>query len=872
MQGLGTDEAQARLARYGENRLPESKADSLLVLFLRQFQSPLIYLLLLAAAVVYLTGDHEDAYIILFVLVFNAVVGSIQEGRAQNTLRALKRFAETSATVVRDGRELIVRDAEVVPGDVLILQEGAKVPADARVLVSHTLQADEASLTGESEPVTKREEKVAREDAPVGDRVSMVFKGTNVTSGSGRAVVVATGIGTEIGRIAQKLSGIDTDVPLKAAIRRLSRAIIITVAIGSPLLFVAGILAGNTAATMFSVVVSLAVSVVPEGLPIVMTLVLASGVWRMSRRNVLVKKLQAVEALGQARIIAVDKTGTLTKNELTVERVWAEGSLFGVEGAGYEPQGSVTLAGAAVDAANHPELLLMGKHATLCASANVVWNDEERRWRVSGDPTEAALLVLGKKTGFTKEELERELPLVTELPFDYRHKYHATLHGAGGKNVVTVVGAPEAVVALATHVRLHGTNAALTPAVRKELEDAVHALSRDGLRVVALGYRATEAKSLEHGAVGNLTLGGLYGMRDALRPEVKDAMCCAEEAGIKVVMITGDHKLTATAIARAAGIWREGDAVVSGTEIDAMDDAALAGVLGNVSVFARVTPEHKMRIITAYRSRGDVVAMTGDGVNDAPPLVAADLGVAMGGIGTEVAKEAADLVLLDDNFGSIISAIEEGRSTYKTVKKVVLYLFSTSVGEAFTIIAAILLGLPLPLLAAQIIWLNFVTDSFLVIALGLERKEDGLLAEGATRRPALVDRAMAPRIVLMGATMVIGTIGVFMYSLDGDMAKSLTLSLTTLAIFQWFNAWNCRSETRSIFAMNPFGNLYLVGALAAVVLLQVAAVTVPFLMGMLETTSLTFGEWLLCIAVASSVIVTEELRKLVYRLRARSTR
>ncbi|HEY0010641.1 MAG TPA: HAD-IC family P-type ATPase [Candidatus Paceibacterota bacterium] len=866
-EGLTREEAAKRLLERGENRLPEAKTEGYPRLFLRQFESPLIYGLIVASIAIFIIGERTDAYIILFVLVFNSIVGMLQEGKAQDTLRALRRFAETNATVVRDGRELIIRDAEVVPGDVIVLEEGAKVPADARLLVARILHVDEASLTGESEPVMKKTETVALERATVGDRVDMVFKGTNVTGGTGRAAVVATGLETEIGKIAQKLSAIDTDVPLKASIKKLSRAIIAVVAVGGVLLFFLGLSLGHPASTMFSVVVSLAVSVIPEGLPIVMTLVLATGVWRMGRQNVLVKRLQAVEALGQARIIAVDKTGTITKNELMVERVWTADNTFTVSGAGYEPTGSILLGGAGIDAANHPELLKVGKYAAYTASAQTMYDEEEKRWRVSGDPTEAALSVFAQKVGFTKIELEHESPLVAEMPFDYRAKFHATLHAEAEGNYVSIAGAPEAVLALCTHISVAGRPEPITAAHQKDMEAGIHAMSREGLRVIALAARPTEAGNLDSRTLAGLTLFGFSGMRDAIRPEARDALLRAEAAGISVVMITGDHKLTATAIARDVGIWHEGDTVITGEEVDALGDTELAHALARVSVFARVTPEHKLRIINAYRKRGDIVAMTGDGVNDAPSLVAADLGVAMGAIGTEVAKEAADIILLDDNFGSIVSAVEEGRSIYKTIQKVILYLFSTSVGEAFTIIAALLLGMPLPLLASQIIWLNFVTDGFLVLALGLEPKERGLLGSGAAgpKRHPLIDRISLERMLLMGAVMVIGTLYLFMQYADSDMTKALTVSVTTLAIFQWFNAWNCRSETRSLFAMNPFGNLYLVGATALVAALHYLALTVPFLQEVLHTMPLTAAEWLMCIGVASTVIIAEEVRKLIRR-------
>lgn len=865
-RGLSEGEAQHRLKEFGPNTLPVAKPESYVVMLLRQFRSPLIYTLFAASVVIFVMGEKVDAGIILFVLIFNAIVGAIQEGRAQNTLLALRTFAETSATVLREGKEFIIPDYEVVVGDILILQEGAKVSADARIVLARNLKIDQASLTGESGAVGKIADKLSRPDLAVADQSNMVFKGTNVTTGSGRAIVVATGLSTNIGMVAREIAGIDTEVPLKANIRYLSRVIIFLVAVLSVLLFFGGIALGHPVKQMFATVVSLAVSVIPEGLPIVMTLVLAAGVWRMSRRNALVKKLQAVEALGQARVIAVDKTGTITKNELVIKKVWVSGTVFDIGGIGYEPEGDIRLEGNVVDAANHPELLFAGKVAALCAGATAMFSEEEGRWRVAGDPTEAAMNVFGQKVGFMKDDLERESPLVSEIPFDYALKYHSVVHRVDGKNFLSLVGAPETVLGLCLKIRRDGKEYVLSKKDKEELERIFGTMSNAGLRVVAFATREGSQSAPSPESIGSLTFGGFFGMEDALRPEVREAMSRAAAAGIRVVMITGDHKLTARAIAREAGIYREGDEVCAGSEIDAMSDAELAHKLGFVSVFARVTPEHKLRIINAYRKRGEVVAMTGDGVNDAPSLVAADLGVAMGKIGTEVAKEAADIVLLDDNFGSIVSAIEEGRSIYTTIKKVILYLFSTGLGEVLAITAALFIGFPLVVLPAQIIWLNFVTDGFLDVALAMEPKEKGLLS-GTFARPKryLIDGLMAGRMILMAVTMMVGTLFLFSLYVEDDLGKALTISLTTLAIFQWFNAWNCRSETESIFRMNPFANMFLVGATGLVICLQILAVYNPFLQGILHTMPLSLSEWLMIIPVAFSIVFVEEIRKFFYR-------
>lgn len=864
--GLSEEDAANRLKEYGANKLPDEKAESLLVIFLRQFESPLIYLLLAAAAVVLFMGETVDGLIILAVLVFNAIVGTIQEGRAQKTLRALKRFVETKTTVLRDGKEFIVADSETVPGDILLLHEGEKVPADARLIAAVNLEIDEAALTGESLPVHKSPHALEKSDLPTADQKNMIFKGTHILAGHGRAVVTSTGLETVIGRISKEIAAIDTEIPLRADIRYLSRLIVEIVASICIVLFGLGILLGNSVREMFSTVVSLSVSIIPEGLPIVITLVLATGVWRMSKRNALVKKLQAVEALGQARVIAVDKTGTITKNEMVVQKVYIDGKSFEIEGVGYEPKGDIRLDGLEVDSANHPELLFAGKVAALSASARVVFSEEDKVWQVAGDPTEAALLVLSEKLGFHKDDLERESPPLSELPFDYRLKYRATVHRVDGQKLLAVIGAPEVILHLSDKVRHGGKSQDFSPEEKKELESTFLSLSHHGLRVIAFAHAHEASDAVVPEEIKGLTFDGFFAMKDALRPEVAEAMRKATEAGIRVVMITGDHKVTAEAIAKEAGIHKAGDTVLSGHEVDALSDAELSQKLATTSVFARVTPEHKLRIIQAYKARGEIVAMTGDGVNDAPSLVAADLGVAMGRIGTEVAKEASDIVLLDDNFGSIVSAVEEGRSIYKTIKKVILYLFSTSVGEALTITGSLLLGFPLPLLPAQIIWLNFVTDGFLDVALAMEPKEEGLLRGNFVKsEKSLVDKLMSQRIVIMSIPMMIGTLVLFQKYVAADMTKAWTIALTVLAVFQWFNAWNCRHESKSIFRMNPFSNKFLVAATLLIISLQMLVIYNPVMQRFLHTAPLALSDWAGIVAVAASILFVEEIRKFFYR-------
>ncbi len=864
-RGLTLNEVQDRIRQYGFNSLPEKKPKSLASIFLNQFNSPLIFILMVASIITYIIGETTDAYIIFAVLIFNAIVGTVQEGKAQNTLNALKKFVETKATVLRGGAEFIISDREVVPGDIINLEEGEKIPADARVILSQNLKADEASLTGESEPVYKISETL-KQEVSVADQRNMLFKGTHIVSGNGRAVVVGTGSTTVIGKIAREISSIDTEIPLKANIRYLSRAIIITAGIICAVLFGIGIATGESIRTMFTIVVSLSVSIIPEGLPIVMTLVLATGVWRMSKRNALVKKLQAVEALGQAQIIAVDKTGTITKNELVVQQVWTADKLFDVGGVNYEPVGDITFENNIVDVANHPELLFIGKITALCASARLLFSDTEKRWSIAGDPTEGALVVFARKIGFNKEDLLIESPLLQEIPFDYKLKYRAVVNSVENKNLLTVIGAPEIIIELSKNIISAEGARLISEEDRKKLEEVLTTMSLLGQRVIAIGVKENTQNVIKPELISDLTFVGFLAMKDVLRPEVKEAMDRAQEAGIKVVMITGDHKITAMAIAREADIYHDGDDILTGSEIDTMNDYELSDKLPRTTVFARVTPEHKLKIINAFKKRGEIIAMTGDGVNDAPSLVAADLGVAMGNIGTEVAKEAADIILLDDNFGSIISAVEEGRSIYKTIKKVILYLFSTSIGEVLTITGALLLGMPLPILAAQIIWLNFVTDGFLDVSLAMEPKEKGLLL-GKFERPKkyLIDKLMLQRMIFMAIPMMIGTLFLFQKYIDINIEKAWTISLTTLAVFQWFNAWNCRSESKSIFQMNLFSNKFLVSATMIVIFLQLFAVYNPFMHKFLHTTPLLFSEWLIIISIAGSIILVEETRKFFYR-------
>lgn len=864
LQGLTEYEAEKRLLKFGSNKLPEAKKDGLRIIFLRQFKSPLIYILLFASLIIFFTSEITDGFVILFIILFNAIVGTIQEGRAQNTLLALKKMTATKTSVIRDGREIIIPADMLVPGDIIVLREGDKIPADSRVTHSSLLKVDEAVLTGESYYKSKVSDPISGTINSPAEQSNMVFKGTYVVTGTGKAVVISTGLDTYIGQITKKASLIDSDIPLKKDIKNLSRFIIYAVSVICLLLVILGIATGNNIKEIFNVAVAVAVSVIPEGLPIVMTLVLAMGVWRMSKHKVLVKRLQAVEALGQAKIIAVDKTGTITKNELTVEEIYGNNKFFHVTGAGYEPKGEIRFEDNIVDPLNYQELLMIGRISNFCANAQVAFLEETSTWKISGDPVEAAMLVFSEKIGFRKEILENEIPKIAESPFDYKTKIHATLNMGKNENFLAVAGAPENIIAISKKIWSPHGNFELTEEKRKELDEIFSSMSRRGLRVIALAAGKTMTKTISKNELQDISFVGFLGMKDVLREESKEAVIKAQSAGIKVVMLTGDHKITARAIAEEAGIFSKKDKIIVGDQIDKMTDDDLSREIEEATVFARVTPDHKLRIIEAYKKRGEIVAMTGDGVNDALSLAAADLGVSMGNIGTEVAREASDIVLLDDNFGNIVLGIKEGKNILRTMKRVILYLFSTSAGELLTIFATFLIGYPLPILAVQILWLNLVTDGFLDMALAMEPRERGLLRKRKRdSQNNLIDKLMIQRILIMAVPMMIGTLILFSKYYEDNIFKAWTISLTTLAVFQWFNAWNCRSEDKSIFRMNPFTNIYLVGATIIVILLQLLALYAPAMQKILHTVPLNFSDWILIVSVAFAIVIFEEARKFI---------
>jgi Ca2+-transporting ATPase len=869
-EGISSSDVETAQGHFGYNELPEGKRRSVVATFTGQFHNPLIYALLLAVAALFFQREPVDGAIVLAVLLCNAAIGTYQEGRAQQALAALKRLSNSTATVLRDGEHRLIPDREVVPGDIVILNEGESIPADARILHSHELQVSEAVLTGESAPVHKNGEKLEGAEIVKGDngldtvpihlQRNMVFKGTHVSSGSATAVVVAIGRDTAIGAISEEIASIDQDLPLKKNVEVLSRQVI-TAVVGIGLsLMLYGLYRGEDLSVLFATSVSLAVSLIPEGLPIVLTYVLASGVWHMSKRNVLVKKLQAVEALGQANVIAVDKTGTITRNELAVTKAWSHDIAYDVEASGYDPVGKILKNGKRLGDAEIGRLDWLGRTVAFCATATVQPGEDGAGYQVSGDPTEAALLVLARKIGISREELEAHYELVEERAFDYQTKLRQVVHKFRGRYLLSVTGAPEAVLDL---VRM-------SEDLQEKTAYAQHRMASDGLRVIAVGH-ALLAEKPDLNRRHILAFDGLVGMEDSLHDGVRSAVLSLRRTNIKVVMITGDHAKTAQEIARRAGIFHKGDAVLSGHEIERMSPDELAEAVKGTTVFARVTPTHKMHIVQAFRKAGLIVAMTGDGVNDAPSLVAADLGISMGGRGTEVAKEASDIVLLDDSFKGIVAAVEEGRGIYLSIQRVVTYLLSGNSSLVLVIVAAVILLWPVPLLPSQIIWLNFVTDVFLVLALVSEKREEGLLGRHYRHPKSLLTAPIVKRAISMALPMATGTLLLYAQHYQTDPDKARTVAMTALAVFHWANAWNAKSDHTSLFAPGILlSNPLLLVATISAFLLQLVAVYAPFMHPVLHTVPISFTDWLSIILLAGSVIVVEEVRKSGNRARSQA--
>jgi len=907
--GLSPEDAHNRLRRFGDNALPEPKQRSLLSVFLSQFQSPLIYLLLAAAGVALALNHHSDAIVIAVVVVLNALIGAYQEGRAERALAALRKLAVHNARVIRGGSELLVPARALVPGDVLLVEAGDAVSADARLIEGAALQIAEAALTGESVPVSKKLAALAL-DTPLADRNNMIYAGTHVTAGRARAVVVATGLHTEIGHIAALAeSAHEGQTPLERRVSVFGRYIMVAAAAVFSAVVLIGSWRGVPMGEILMVGISQVVGLIPEGLPVAMTIALAVGVQRMANRNAVVRRLSAVETLGSTTVICSDKTGTLTKNEMTATALYLpSGRKIAVSGSGYEPVGTFseqTLGSAGVteqpiDAASDPALRELLEACVLCSDATLVSssdltggpklaklgdttleqpNDTAQHkavtWQPLGDPTEVALVALAMKAGLAPGELRAQTPRSDEIPFDATTKLMFTQHEVNGRSRVIIKGAPEAVLPLCRAQRDGDSDIRMSDEQQRGVADAVEHMGEAALRVLAVAVADDAQIDVNTGAAAfkeRATLLGLVGQIDPPRPEAKVAVERCQAAGIRPVMVTGDHKATGYAIAKALGIAHEGDIAIDGRELQSLSNAELKARASKISVFARVEPAQKLRIIQAFQQTGEVVAMTGDGVNDAPALVKADVGVAMGRSGTEVAKEAAKIVISDDNFATIVAAVEEGRVAYQNIKKAVLLLFSTSLAEVLVLLIAMLLGYPPPFAAVQILWNNLVTEGVTTVNLVMEPAEGyEMTREPITRDEPLLTRELLERMALMVPAIVIATLGWFTVRTSQGIAPAQvqTETFTLLAVCEWFNVLNCRSPQHSAFRLDLLKNKWLLGGLLLGNLLQFAVVYFRPLGNVFHTVPIGGRELLALGVVGSLVLWVEELRKLVERSRSK---
>jgi Ca2+-transporting ATPase len=864
-RGLGADEAVARLAADGRNEIDRSETASPFLLLASQFHSLIIWVLIGAAVVSAALGEIVDAVAILAIVVLNALVGFIQEYRAERAVAALRELVAPRAKVVRDGLAAVIPAAEVVRGDVILLEGGDLIAADARLIETHALRTVESSLTGESEPVEKSD-AVAPADAALADRSNMVFLGTAVASGTGRAVAVATGMRTEVGHIAALLERESREpTPLQRQLDRVGRRLLWACLAIVALVFVVGLWREMPPFDLFLAAVSLAVAAVPEGLPAVVTLALALGVQRMARRNALTRRLASVETLGCTQVICADKTGTLTVGEMTVRKLVLADAVFTCTGEGYAPGGSIVAdagGGAGAEADLREQLVA----AAACNDAE--WRADGAAAQAVGDPTEIALLVAAAKRGITRARIDLELPRLHALPFDANRKRMTVVRGRRGGVWAAVKGAPEEIIGRCSAIRVDGAERPITEAQRASLLEAAAVLASDALRVLAFAARQFDAAGAEDGEFENgLTLLGLAGMQDPPRPEARAAVRRCQRAGIRVVMITGDHPATARAIARELGILSGSDAsaVVSGPDLDRMDEPMLTARVGKIGVYARVTAEHKLRIVQAFKAGGTVVAMTGDGVNDAPALKEASIGIAMGLTGTEVTKEAADMVVADDNFASIVAAVEEGRGIYDNIAKTLAYLLTGNVGELIVMLAAAVLGWPLPLLPIHLLWINLVTDGLPALALATDPIDPRVLAQPPRDpRAALADRAFMVRALLTGCLTATVTLAAFAHALHSaagaEAARNAAFSV--LVFEELLRSLSARSATRTIWSLGVFSNLPLLAVVAGSVGLQLAILHVEALRAVFQTQPVSLETLLAWIALAALPSLVLEIAKL----------
>ncbi|KYH42131.1 MAG: ATPase [Candidatus Bathyarchaeota archaeon B63] len=878
--GLTSEEAQARLEKHGPNVLQEKKRVGPLQIFLRQFQD--IFVLMLLAAIiislisVYMKGseagmeEYADAITISVIVILNATVGFVQEYRSEKAMEALRRYAAPRARVLRDGREKVIPAEHVVPGDILLLESGDRVAADGRIIEAIDLRTNEAVLTGESTPIEKQTEPV-RADAPIGDRKNMVYMGTHIIYGRGRAVVTATGMNTEFGRIAGMIQEVEEKTPpLKAKLNRFAKTLTKFIIIVCAVIFILELIREPDALEFenmidyFMTVVALAVSAVPEGLPAIVTIALALGARELARHNAVIRKLAAAETLGSTTIICSDKTGTLTKGEMTVRSIYCDDRIVEVTGSGYEPKGEFLLNSDPIDPGDDAALSLLLRIGALCNNSHL--ENEGGQWMVSGDPTEGALVVAAYKAGLRQEDLEKAYPRLGEIPFSSERKRMTTIHSAPDGGVYAYIkGAPEVILKRCSMIYEGGEERRLTAQKRRQISEINEKFAGDALRVLAFAYRRlTDSKGpYRENIENNLVFVGLMGMIDPPREEAIEANRLCRKAGIKTVMITGDHKLTAVAVAKEIGILEDGGLVLTGEELDRMSDEEFERIVEDVRVYARVSPEHKLRIVKALKMKGHIVAMTGDGVNDAPALKDADIGVAMGITGTDVTKEAADMVLMDDNFATIVNAVKHGRILYDNIRKFAFFLMRSNFDELAVIATFALLGMPLPLTAAMILWINLVTDGGPATALSFDPPLEDVMARPPRdpKQGILYGRVL--QIIISFISQYLGTTGIFLLvyrygflagGLDeaGRLALARSMCFTQATLRELMIVWNCRSERKSAFRLSWTSNKFLLVSVVISILGTVALLYIPFLQVMFETVPLKIQHWLLVAPIATS--------------------
>jgi Ca2+-transporting ATPase len=888
--GLSSQQASHRLTEAGYNELQERPRPGFWSMLLSQFDNFVIIILIVASLVSLLLGDYLEAAAILAIVILNAILGVVQESKAEEALAALRKMVAPEAHVVRDGHRQTIPAREVVPGDLVILETGNYVPADVHLVESANLRIEEASLTGESVPVNKHAGEVVAEGAPLGDRRNSAYMSTLITYGRGRGIVTTTGMQTEIGKIAELLQSYEAEpTPLQVKLDKLGRTLGIGALAVCGLVFVLGVLRnpegtslGQTLLDMFIVAVSLAVAAVPEGLPAVVTIVLALGMQRMIKRHALLRKLPAVETLGSATVICSDKTGTLTQNAMTAVRMWVDGQHIAISGDGYRPRGEFSLGGRSFDPTGNQAATYLLQAFALCNDAvlDQVGDGAESTWRIVGDPTEGALVVAAAKAGLWQPALAETLPRVTEIPFESDRKRMTTIHRVSNgvfdaPYVAFVKGAPDILLQRCTSVLAGGTIRPLRAEDFERVLSVNETLSSEALRLLAAAYRPLDhlPADLQPDEVErNLIFLGLIGIIDPARSEVKAAIAEARAAGIKTVMITGDYPNTAIAIANELGLLRSGDRTLTGTQLDEMSQDQLVEIVESVDVYARVSPQHKLKIVEALQAKGHVVAMTGDGVNDAPALKRSNIGVAMGITGTDVSKEAADMVLTDDNYASIVAAVEEGRIIYANIRKFVFYLLSCNVAEILIIFLAMLAGLPLPLTAIQLLVLNLITDGAPALALGMEKGDpDNMKRPPRPTDEPVINREMQVGILVQSIVITAAVLGVFLVGLNwyGTSGPGLsvaeTMAFATLSIGELFRAYTSRSERHSLFSIGVFSNRWMQYAVVSSLAILLAIIYVPALDPIFKTAFLGWQEWSIMLPLMLAPSFAAELTKFFLR-------